>query len=1498
MIRQALAEAGLAAAEVDVVEAHGTGTRLGDPIEAQAVLATYGQDRSVPLYLGSIKSNLGHTQAAAGVAGVIKMVLAMRHRVAPQTLHIDAPSGQVDWSTGAVELLTAARPWPDTGRPRRAAVSSFGISGTNAHVILEQPPTPTPEPQPATAPPPAAVPWLLSARHPDSLTAQAQRLHTVLAADDTLDLAGVGRALATGRAQLEHRAAVVGTGRDELLAGLRAIAAEGDAANVYRGVAGTGRLAFLFPGQGAQRAGMGAPLREAFPAFADAFDEVCDRFDGLGDAVRTGEGLDETRHTQPALFAVEVALFRLMESWAVRPDVLAGHSIGELAAAHVAGIWSLADACAVVAARARLMQRLPAGGAMVAVQAPEAEVAELLRPGVDLAAVNGPSAVVLSGDEEPVTAVAAELAGRGRRTTRLRVSHAFHSARVEPMLAEFEQVLRGVTYRPPRLELISTVTGATGDPAELCTPGYWLRQVRRPVRFAAAVAAMHAGAVRRFVELGPGTACAAMVRDCLADAARAPVVLTTMPGAGEPREVVAAITGLHLSGAGPDWTRYFGRPAVPGVPAVELPTYAFRHRRYWLDGAGPGAGAESLGLTATGHPLLAGAVPLPDSDGLLLTGRVSVAGQRWLADHRIGGTVLFPATGFVELALRAGEEVGCPLLDDLVQEAPLALAPDADVAVQVAVAAPDDTGRRPVTVHARAGAGEPWVRHASGHLARDSGAEPPDLAEWPPTGATAVDLTGRYDLLAEQSFEYGPVFRSLRAVWVRGVETFAEVALPDTEHANAAGFGLHPAVLDAALHATGLTEGETDRPVLPLEWAGVRLHAAGAAELRVRLALTGTDTVSVTAHDPAGRPVLSAASLLMRPVPAAAPAARARPVSDALFQVRWVTHAAGQRAAAPAIAALRHGAGLQAAGGTLYEHPTAVAGAAAPPDLVLTCAADPDATPGVLAADALALIKAWTAEPRLAGTTLVFVTRGAVAAGPNDRVTGFAQATVWGLVRTAQLEYPDQFALLDLDEPAGALRPAVDAIAGGERAVAVRGGDVLVPELARATPAAALPADPRISTGTVLVTGGTTGLGALVARHLAGAHGVTRLVLTSRRGPAAPGSAELAARLRALGTEVLVAACDVADRGAVRSLLRRIGDDLALVVHAAGVLDDATLATMDADRLHRVLGPKVDGAWHLHRLTKDLDLAAFVLFASAAGSLGAAGQGNYAAANAYLEALAQHRAALGLPATCLAWGPWAGQGMAAALDGGRRARLARTGVLELSEPDGLALLDSALGRPEPALVPMRLDLPAMRADPAGVPPIARALLGGPARRAAAVPDAAGWRRRIAQLPQAQREPAVLDLVRGTAANVLGHPAAASVQPDTGFLEQGFDSLSAVELRNRLGAATGIRLPATAVFDHPTPLALAGALLAEITDPPGGVAEQVERELVRLQTAITATAESALSAAEHARIAARLQALTAAWAAAGRADVNGGTDLDSMSADELLGLLDEELVTPE
>ncbi|WP_424533747.1 SDR family NAD(P)-dependent oxidoreductase [Sphaerisporangium viridialbum] len=1899
VIRQALAEAGLTAAEVDVVEAHGTGTTLGDPIEAQAIIDTYGQDRLAdrPLWLGSLKSNIGHTMAAAGVGGVIKMVAAMERGVLPRSLHVDEPSPHVDWSGGAVSLLTESRPWHPYGRPRRAAVSSFGISGTNAHLILEEPPVAGDEAggDGVSAGSPLVV-WPLSGRSAEALRAQAERLGGYLAGRPDVDAVAVAHGLARGRTHFAHRAVIVGpavgAGDSTVGGALGAVAGGLSHPGVVCGqVSGrAGKTVFVFPGQGSQQVGMGLELYEAFEVFRRELDE-CDgalrRYTGWSvvEVLRGGAsapvmvGADVV---QPVLFAVMVSLARLWRSWGIVPDAVVGHSQGEIAAACVAGALSLQDAAAaVVALRSRALVGLAGTGAMASVWADAVTVAGWLgrwEGRLWVATVNGPQSTTVSGTTEAVKEFLAVCAAEGVRAQAVDVDYASHSPLVEGLRETILEALAGIDPQSAEVPFFSTVEGeADGRPLDTTglDAGYWYRNLRNCVRFDETVGCLLDQDHRVFVEVSPHPilvpAFAARVE---AHDAPAVAVGSLRRDRSEVAALGMALAQLHVHGLSPDWEALYPAPPVTGRP--ELPTYPFQHQRYWLSaGMGAGGDVSAAGLGVSDHPLVGAVAELADRSQVVLTGRVSLRGHAWLADHVVAGRVLLPGTAFVDLVLRAGDHAGHQVIDELVLQAPLPLDADAAVELQVIVGAPGE-GRCAFGVHSRphrAGGGgqDPWTLHASGYLSGVSGDSPAAAGwgSWPPPGAHPVGVEDLYERLAAGGYQYGPAFQGVSAIWRQGDDLYAEVRLPET--LDARGHGIHPALLDAAFHPLLLTTTGTGTGSgsvrMPFALSGLTLHATDATKLRVRITTIDTDTFSVTATDPADAPVITIDTLTLRSSDADTLNSAPAVVSDVgsnLSHLSWTADARPVPANVPARRQPRCAVLAEQNPERAIEVATAIGdvpvhrdltaligeltsiGTEDPelvvwlPPLIDAGGVDVPAAVHAVTEQALKLLQAWTNDPRLTDTRLIILTHHAVTTSPLDGSPDLAQAAVWGLVRTAQNEYPNRFALLDTDyheasyrqirhllprhlledeesqsalrqgvvhtssltrvrsddilflpaaaswrletvgegtlanlvlsadpdpaeaahlattadiagprpEPAladGHIRmricasglnfrdvmvalglvgdgglglegagvvtevgPNVDGLAVGDRVMGfipdsfapagvtdqrmvttvprrwsftdaasapvayltayhalselaevqagqrvlihagaggvgmaairlarhagaevfataspakwpilremgldddhiassrslefrakflrVTGGqgmhvvmDCLKGEFVDASlellpnggsfieigktdvrdagqVAAMYPGvvyqavdralgDPRVihrlftrlaplfedgtlpalpvsaydirqarqafrdmsqarhvgkivfalpnapdGDGTVLITGGTGTLGGLLARHLVTEHGMRNLLLVSRRGPNSDGAVGLAEELTELGARVTVAACDIADPAALAALLDSIPQrhPLTVVVHAAGVLADATVPALTPHHLRRVLRPKVDAAWNLHRQTRHLNLAGFVLFSSLSGTIGSPGQGNYAAANAFLDALAQHRRHLGLPVASLAWGYWQpATGMTSHLGGSDRSRLARFGFTPITTEHGMKLYDAALATGLPALAPAPLDLRALTAQSrtGTLPKILTGLSATAARRrAGGAGTAHSFAAEMAGLSSADRHERLLRLVQDHGATVLGHGTSTALDPERPFKALGFDSLTALELRNHLSHHTGLKLPPTLIFDHPSPRALCAYLDSRFSSVIPKESSDPLSELGRFEAALASAVldEDAKSAIE-----AKLNGLLEGLGRSRRQSDAVVEHIMSASTDEIFDLIDKTI----
>ncbi|MGW6269156.1 type I polyketide synthase [Streptomyces sp. NPDC055060] len=1499
VIRQALANARVKADEVDVVEAHGTGTTLGDPIEARALLATYGQDRPEdrPLWLGSLKSNIGHLGAAAGVSSVIKMVMALQKGVLPKTLHVDEPTPHVDWSAGAVELLTEERPWPEAGRPRRAGVSSFGVSGTNVHLIVEQ----APDDEEVTdqgVPGPAVVtdgtlPWVVSAKSDAGVRDQARQLLEHLDRHPQVTAEQVGHALAAGRSLFDHRAVVVGRELADFRGGLAALAAGEPSARVVTGVAAAepGRTVFVFPGQGSQWVGMGVELMRTSPVFAEhlrACAAALEPFTGwdLLDVLNQAPGvpgLDRVDVVQPALWAVMVSLARLWEHLGVAPDAVVGHSQGEIAAAHIAGVLSLEDSARIVALRSQAITNIAGRGGMVSVPLAVADASGVVAQWegrVAVAAVNGPSSTVVAGDADALAELLAHCEREGIRARKIPVDYASHTTHVEVLHDQLLELLAPVRAQQASVAFYSSVTGYLGGPladTTVMNAQYWYDNLASTVDFQGATRALLDDGHSRFIEPSPHPVLTHPLQETAEDHAGKQDVAVTGTLRRDDGTWQRVLTSLatahnqaaHAAHAGADWARFY--PATRPTH-LDLPTYPFQHEHYWLLDTTAAGDPHTLGLRATDHGLLGAAVALADGDGHLFTGSLSLRSHPWLADHAVHDTPLVPGTAFVDLALHVGQFLDTPHLEDLALEAPLTLTGAGGFHLQVHVTAADNAGRRALTVHSRPDddtPDRPWTRHATGTLGPQPPAAP-DTAQWatwaeptawPPTSATPLPADTLYDLMAGFGYHYGPTFQGVTAAWRDGETLYAEVALPTDDATEADQYGIHPALFDAALHPSVFARSEQRSDEVPLlfAWSNVRLHAVGARELRAQITLSDAGALRVRLADPAGRPVADVESLGMRSITAEQLAkAVATGGEDHLFRLDWVPMPAAEGLGTDRVAFLGTDVpeALAAAlsdGATVARHAElatlATEDTAGLPDLVIATgllgrSGPAEDVPGAARETvryALSTIQSWLDDERSAGSRLVFVTRRAVAVDAETESPSPADAAAWGLIRTAQTENPGRFTVIDLaDEDTVDAESFRAALGSGEPQVAIRDGDrqpLYVPRLVRELPTdtgagtptptgtgagtgadVEAPAPETAAGGTVLITGGTGTLGSLFARHYATTGQAAHLLLTSRRGMDAPAAPQLVAEIGELGVKVTIAACDTADRDALAALLAAIPDahPLTAVVHSAGVLDDGIVTSLTAERVDGVFRPKVDAAWHLHELTREMGLTEFVLFSSMAGVLGTPGQGNYAAANVFLDALAQRRRAEGLPATSLAWGFWEQRSdMTGHLDDADLTRAARLGIKPLTAEEGLALFEAARSTRGACLVPAKI-VPALlrpHLESGTVPAVLQGLVRVPVRRAAAATasDTAGIRDRLAHLSHEDAEAALETLVRTEVAVVLGHATPEAVNLTQAFKDLGFDSLTAVEFRNRLNAATGLRLPAGLVFDHPTPRRLVAHL---------------------------------------------------------------------------------------
>ncbi len=1445
VVEQALELSGLSVDEVDLIEGHGTGTSLGDPIEVGALAEVFG-GRSRPLWLGSAKSNLGHAQAAAGVLGLMKVVLALQHGVIPRTLHAEVPSSRVEWDDSPLRLVQEPVAWPRGERVRRAGVSSFGLSGTNAHLIVEEAPAEGAggggdgswvAGRGGEAERPVLV--VVSGRDEGALREQAGRWAAwVRERGDGVDLEAVAATAARHREHYLVRGAVVASSASELAERLDALAADRSVPGIVTGRAvEQGKIAFVYPGQGSQWLGMGRDLLETDAAFRDAVEE-CDRTitqltgwsvrDVIAGVPGEGVDVDAVDVVQPALFTMGIALTASWRAIGIQPDAVVGHSQGEVVAAVVSGALTLEEGARLAVERSRAVRSVSGRGAMALVEQPVAEVEKLLVPFGDrlsIAAVNSSASTVISGDADAVDELLGQLAEADTFCRKINVDYASHNVQMDPLLPGLRQQFVGLTPTVTSVPFYSTVLAREADGREL-DGAYWGRNLRESVQFSRVVDELLDTGHTTFVEVSAHPVLSMVLSDAVSDR-NGVQTGTLLRGNGSRNQLLAAAGALYVHGVNILWDAL-----TPAVGHIELlPTYAFQRTGYWM-GKGSMTDVDGLGLIELRHPWLRAATTVAGDRRTVITGRIDIRTFPWLVDHQVFGSVLVPGTGLLELALAAGRQVGANEVLSLSMARPLVLGDD-PMRLQVVLTPEGSEYRIEVWSSPAVGRGE-WTQHASGYLsARRVLADTADISMSMfklLDVAAPLDVAATYDAFEAQGIHYGHAFRGLIGLWFEGESVVGEVALPD--NVSVSDFLVHPALLDSALHvikASAIAEVEDGAVLLPFEWSNVQVVRTGADRLLVRADSDGNGAVRLSMTDPDGRLVLTAGGLAMRQ--AAPEHIRAAIQVNDLYCVQSapLMPTSNQPAECDATRLIVVGRGQVV--DLLKERVTCVndldaaavdvaAGRATHVILDLTRSGANLVDASIDALRLLQRVLAWAPA-----VPITVVTQGASALGiacaSEVDVTG---AVVWGMTRSARSE-ADELCLrqVDLDVDAGAEDLLAALAPLGEPEVLVRNGELRTPRLERVddngdrrwTP------DPDRA---VLLTGGTGEIGRALAIHLIRFYGLRHLVMTSRRGEDAPGVADLRAELHEAGAEeITIVACDVSQPEQLDGLLTNATDrPWGAVLHLAGVLDDGMLSDQTPARLKTVLSAKVGAARLLVERAAGLDLSALVLFSSAAGVLGSAGQSTYAAANHAMDALAASARLAGLPVTSLAWGLWepSGTGMTSRLSDTDRKRMRRKGIVGFSVRHGLELFDVSLRQGMPGLTPARLDLAALEQQAANgepVPSILRSLISPAALHDGHSPIATfrSLSDEVADLPEAEREDAVLKVVAIEIAAVAGLNDSSVIAPTQVLKGLGFDSLMAVELRRRLSTRSGVKLPATLAFDYPTPRKIAGLVLKRL-----------------------------------------------------------------------------------
>jgi acyl transferase domain-containing protein/acyl carrier protein len=1479
LLRKALENARVKPEQIGYVEAHGTGTSLGDPIEMEALKSVLGQPRAdgSACTIGSVKSNIGHLEAAAGVAGLIKVVLSFQHQAIPRHLHFQTLNPRISLDGTPFRIASSALPWKAGTSPRFAGVSSFGMSGTNAHIILEEPPR-AQAPQTVFSLERKHHVVTLSAMSDEALRKQATRLSARLAAPRGEFLGDIGFTTRVGRAHFTQRAAFVAERPEELREQLQAWLTDGGA-----GVTGSlpvvsrrPKVAFLFTGQGSQYAGMGRGLYETEPVFREALDRCAALLKGelplpLLDVMWGAHSaeLDQTRYTQPALFALEYALCELWRSWGVEPDVVIGHSVGEYAAACAAGVMSLEDAARLIAVRARMMQSLEAAGAMLAVQAEPSRVEPLvarLGPDISIAAFNGPQSLVLSGRRALVEEAARVLAAEGVKVKPLNVSHAFHSALMEPMLDAFEREAARVMFRAPGLAWVTNLTGARAD-AGFGGAAYWRRQIREPVRFVDGVRAASEQGCELWIEIGPNPVLLGSIPAIAGDAAVS--IPSLRKGQEEGHVLMQAVARLYTRGVKLDW-QAFDKPFARR--RVVLPTYPFDRERHWMRAA-PLPGAR-VARSNSAHPLLGERLLVPGRE-VHFSNTLAPEFPSYLGEHRIFGEVVVPAAFYVSAFLAAAEQAaGARGLEDVLfaraltvnteQRVDIVVAPreGGGARIEMASAGGDETSPR-WTAHASAVASDGPVAEVSGSVGLEA-LRARCAQEAVPSEALA-GVWGAPGQGEVPSMSLGPSFRWISSLWRGPSEALARLERPASLAAEG---GVHPTLLDSCFQLMGasLSGAEMGNAYMPISIERVRVLGPVEGTLWCHAStgvLAGGALVrgDVQVLDESGRKVLELTGARLKRVAREDLLLLREAWSEWLYEVKWHARefppapAGGLSESAPWVICLdqrglgeRLAAEVQRRGGRAVRIVSGNEWRQVAPDhyevvpgnaeelrraLVHALGEEPSAAyvvslsaldeggPAEVSARALATAQAlsrlrWKRAPRL-----WWLTEGAQAVGSGNHALSIEQAGVWGLGRNVAAELNELWGgVLDL-EPEG--RPEqvlrlLDLVSGEEDQLALRGDSVFAARLERYRPARASQRVPLREDATYVISGGLGGIGWRLARAWM-EQGARSLVLLGRSAPSEALRAELAG-YEQRGIRVRTVQVDVSDREALARAWKGLEETLppiAGVAHAAGVLSDAALPLQSEEHLRTAFAPKVLGALNLHGLTEGKPLDFFILFSSLAAVVGSPGQANYAAANACLDALAHERRRLGLPAVSLDWGPWAEVGMAVA----HQRALSARGLTPLPPEAALEALAGCLQEERARLIVAAVDWPAVSAR---LPARGRSLLAAwaPKEKPASMEESGQFVRKLLAAPARQRRDLLLTHLTSEVRRVLGLARGTRIEPGQSFFEMGFDSLMAVELRTALQQALGKNLPASLAFEYPNLDALTTAMLAEIG--PGAEAE--------------------------------------------------------------------------